>query len=248
MLKFFRKIRQNLLSEGNTGKYLKYAVGEIILVVIGILIALTINNLNEESKKDKLKDGYIKSFQSDLEADVILLEKQLAGFEQLLKADLELSRRLSSPNANSDTLIKIARFEFTPYFDPTNELNLNTFNAMISTGNLDLLDRDFAKKIQEHNAFQLTTLKLVDFNMKICSDVGKTYIQTYPLNSPFNAINGETMDSFWDEANENQLKIDLNAALTSKIFVAKLVNSGRTTLLERTKILIAEIDKILVED
>jgi hypothetical protein len=44
------------------------------------------------------------------------------------------------------------------------------------------------------------------------------------------------------------LKIDLNAALTSKIFVAKLVNSGRTTLLERTKILITEIDKILVED
>lgn len=48
MIKFFRKIRYNLLSEGKTGKYLKYAVGEIILVVIGILIALQINNLNQE--------------------------------------------------------------------------------------------------------------------------------------------------------------------------------------------------------
>lgn len=248
MIKFFRKILQNLLSEGNTGKYLKYAVGEILLVVIGILIALTINNLNEESKKEKLKNGYIKSFHSDLAADVILFEKQLAGFEQLLMGDSELSRRLSSLNAKSDTLIKIARFEFTPYFDPSNELNLNTFNAMISTGNLDLLERDFAKKIQEHNALQLTTLKLVDFNLKICSDIGKSYIQSYPLNSPFNAINGEAMDSFWNQANENQLKIDLNAALTSKIFAARLVNSGRTTLLERTKILIAEIEKILVED
>lgn len=47
MIKFFRKIRQNLLSEGKTGKYLKYAIGEIILVVIGILIALQINNWNE---------------------------------------------------------------------------------------------------------------------------------------------------------------------------------------------------------
>ena len=50
MIKFFRKIRQNLLSEGKTRKYLKYAIGEIILVVIGILIALSINNWNEERK------------------------------------------------------------------------------------------------------------------------------------------------------------------------------------------------------
>ena len=43
MIKFFRKIRRKLLSEGKTGKYLKYAIGEIVLVVIGILIALGIN-------------------------------------------------------------------------------------------------------------------------------------------------------------------------------------------------------------
>lgn len=44
MIKFFRRIRQNLLSEGKTGKYLKYAIGEIVLVVIGILIAIQINS------------------------------------------------------------------------------------------------------------------------------------------------------------------------------------------------------------
>jgi len=53
MLKSFRKIRQNFLSEGKTGKYLKYAIGEIILVVIGILIALQINNWNEEKKANQ---------------------------------------------------------------------------------------------------------------------------------------------------------------------------------------------------
>jgi hypothetical protein len=50
MIKFFRKIRQNLLMENKTGKYLKYAIGEIILVVIGILVALQINNWNENRK------------------------------------------------------------------------------------------------------------------------------------------------------------------------------------------------------
>jgi hypothetical protein len=53
MIQFFRKIRQNLLLENKTGKYLKYAIGEIVLVVIGILIALSINNWNEISKNKK---------------------------------------------------------------------------------------------------------------------------------------------------------------------------------------------------
>ena len=55
MIKFFRKIRQRLLTENKFSKYLIYAIGEIILVVIGILIALWINNWNE-LRKDKLKD------------------------------------------------------------------------------------------------------------------------------------------------------------------------------------------------
>ncbi|WP_445383015.1 DUF6090 family protein [Robiginitalea sp. IMCC43444] len=70
MIKFFRRIRQKLLSEGNTGKYLKYAIGEIILVVIGILIALAINNWNEAKKSEneiveiieQLKDDLIYNF------------------------------------------------------------------------------------------------------------------------------------------------------------------------------------------
>ena len=52
MIKFFRKIRQDLLRDNKIGDYLKYAVGEIVLVVIGILIALSINNWNESRKND----------------------------------------------------------------------------------------------------------------------------------------------------------------------------------------------------
>ena len=52
MIKFFRKIRQNLLMENKTGQYFKYAIGEILLVIIGILIALQINNWNELNKTE----------------------------------------------------------------------------------------------------------------------------------------------------------------------------------------------------
>ncbi|WP_425287337.1 DUF6090 family protein [Lutimonas vermicola] len=51
MIKFFRKIRQKTLTENKFSKYLLYAIGEIILVVIGILIALQINNYNELNKQ-----------------------------------------------------------------------------------------------------------------------------------------------------------------------------------------------------
>jgi hypothetical protein len=47
MIKFFRHIRRSLLEQNKMGKYFKYAIGEILLVVIGILIALSINNWND---------------------------------------------------------------------------------------------------------------------------------------------------------------------------------------------------------
>ena len=55
MIKFFRKIRYNLMEQNKTGKYFKYAIGEIVLVVIGILIALQINTWNE-TRKNKAKE------------------------------------------------------------------------------------------------------------------------------------------------------------------------------------------------
>ena len=70
MIKFFRQIRQNLLSEGKTGKYLKYAVGEIILVVIGILIALYINNQNQERLKAQRFNATLVEIQNDIVSDI----------------------------------------------------------------------------------------------------------------------------------------------------------------------------------
>ena len=75
MIKFFRKIRQNMINENKTGKYLKYAIGEIVLVVIGILIALSINNWND-SRKDNLREqAYYKTAINDLINDTILINE-----------------------------------------------------------------------------------------------------------------------------------------------------------------------------
>ena len=90
MIKFFRKIRKNLLSTGKTSKYFKYAIGEIVLVVIGILIALSINNWNEKRKNDSKIATILKEIQKDLEEDILK------------------SKELFTYYKNSDSIIQLA--------------------------------------------------------------------------------------------------------------------------------------------
>ena len=67
MIKFFRKIRQETLTENKFGKYLAYAIGEIVLVVIAILIALAINNWNESKKEKVLEKKVLIELKKSLE-------------------------------------------------------------------------------------------------------------------------------------------------------------------------------------
>jgi hypothetical protein len=86
MIKFFRKIRQNLLMENKTGKYFKYAIGEIILVVIGILIALQINNWNENRKKGIAEQNLYHTLISSLESDLEDTNDKISSVEKSIKA------------------------------------------------------------------------------------------------------------------------------------------------------------------
>jgi hypothetical protein len=107
MIKFFRKIRQNLLMENKTGKYFKYAIGEIILVVIGILIALQINNWNENQKKQKQLDAIYTIIEQNLKADLKNLEEPIAYYQKL-----------------DSTLYTIITTEYpTSFLDSINETN-----------------------------------------------------------------------------------------------------------------------------
>ncbi|TVZ59211.1 hypothetical protein NA63_1738 [Flavobacteriaceae bacterium MAR_2010_105] len=71
MIKFFRKIRQKLLTENKFSKYLLYAIGEILLVVIGILLALQINNWNTSNQETKELHNHLKNIKNNLQADLI---------------------------------------------------------------------------------------------------------------------------------------------------------------------------------
>ena len=115
MIKFFRHLRQNLLMENKTGKYLKYAIGEIVLVVIGILIALSINNWNENRKTNKQELQLLASLQKEFtfnndEIDRSITKAQIIQkrCETILKytgnRDMKLSKNESDSLINSGLL------------------------------------------------------------------------------------------------------------------------------------------------
>ena len=99
MLRFFRQIRQRLLTQNKFSKYLLYAVGEILLVVIGILIALQINNWNEERKELRSEKQILLTLSQDFNANIVALELSIeripAVIEKYSKV-LEYSIRLDS--------------------------------------------------------------------------------------------------------------------------------------------------------
>ncbi len=90
MIKFFRKIRQQRLTENKYSKYLIYAIGEIVLVVIGILIALQINNWNEQQKLAQTEIKLLKELKSDLKTSQNNLAVALNTTNDYLDNDLEI--------------------------------------------------------------------------------------------------------------------------------------------------------------
>ena len=139
MIKFFRKIRKKLLTENKFSKYLIYAIGEIALVVIGILIALQINNWNQESENKKLEIFYMNSLANDLKKDTLYINFITEIQLEDNKTTEKLLKRIYKPSSNIDTIIKIARNELDDGFRVIRDYSNNTFNTIISSGNINLL-------------------------------------------------------------------------------------------------------------
>jgi hypothetical protein len=110
MIKFFRRIRQQLLSEGNTGRYLKYAIGEILLVMIGILLALQVNNWDEERKGIIKEKSYLNSIYTELKEDVAKIEGNWNLLTKHYSIGLEVLQAIDNNDSTTIDSTKIATY------------------------------------------------------------------------------------------------------------------------------------------
>lgn len=143
MIKFFRKKKQNLLSEGKTGKYFKYAIGEIILVVIGILIALQINNWNQDRNEYKKTKTLLSNLRLDVEENIKYL-KDLQKSIEIRKdyADFILNS-LDNRMVTDSSMFISAMTRIGWIFNDSQKLP--TYNEIISSGNLAYINSENLK-------------------------------------------------------------------------------------------------------
>ncbi|GAA4268161.1 DUF6090 family protein [Hyunsoonleella aestuarii] len=143
MIKFFRNIRKKLLNEGSTSKYFKYAIGEIILVVIGILIALQINNWNQTRLDKNLEKTMLKEIKSALVQDLENVEMIKARISRKAEGIQELLSMIASKKPYPDsTLLKTYNKMSLGY---TVTLNKGAYEGLKSIG-LDKISNDSLRK------------------------------------------------------------------------------------------------------
>jgi len=142
MIKFFRRIRYDLMEKNKTGKYLKYAIGEIILVVIGILIALQINNWNEQRKDRTREQIVLKQLEEDYQANLMQLEEKMTTREKILVSAVQLLRYFDKRDGVvRDSVIKnLANTFHDPTYDPIQ-------NDLTSSANLILIRNHRLKRL-----------------------------------------------------------------------------------------------------
>lgn len=160
MIKFFRKIRQKLLLEGKTGSYLKYAIGEIILVVIGILIALQINNWNENKKANTVKDNNYSQLLEDLKNDEQYINGLIDEFNSSILLHRKYLKTYQTPNLTLDDVMNNQNqlsFSVT-----TVRFQNSTITSLENTGEIKLFPSEIRRKLTDLKRNQDYTTKTSD--------------------------------------------------------------------------------------
>lgn len=146
MLKFFRRIRKSLLEENKIGKYFKYAIGEIFLVVLGILIALQINNWNQSRLEIKEEQKILLNLKIDFNNNKKLLDKALEITNDGIDASLEMlnytgNKKKPETSRQFDSILN--EIFVTPYFRPV----IGTLDEITNSGKLGIIANDELRKL-----------------------------------------------------------------------------------------------------
>ena len=214
MIKFFRRIRKNLIKEKNTSSYLKYAIGEVLLVVVGILLALQINNWNENSKKDALRIKYLSSLVEDLKQDTLLIANQYRFYSNdtlTLNAQIQ---RIKQHKTSIDTIKKIARYEFDTNVQIITSFSNKTYQTLINTGNIDLVEPWLVEELSQLNQRQKLIIDIYALSMESYATALSIYNQRYPFFD--DPLAGEILDDIWNNADNKDFLVKFNQVVSSK--------------------------------
>ena len=191
MFKFFRRVRQSLLSENKFSKYLLYALGEILLVVIGILLALQINNWNEQRMQKEREKVYLNLLLQDLNTDIEFFKSNMEFYNLVLESGIKI---LSYSNGNqypeySNWELLVDAFHASQIWPMI--IESATYEELKSAGELSLIDNSILRD-----------------RLGYYYGGGKSrYQSTIGINPPYRKMSRmkipyDILDYMWDECHE----------------------------------------------
>jgi hypothetical protein len=238
MIKFFRKIRLELLNQNKMSKYFKYAIGEIILVVIGILIALSINNWNTKRLQSIKEVNYLKEIKSNLEQDLISTKIVLdynTTKENAIDSVFAVFAETSDPNKY---MFKVANHmnTLTSYqiFEPIRI----AFQNMVSSENIDLIsDADLRKSLSMYynRDFASGTQERIKEKTRKFGDEVPPYIFNKQLFKSIMNYDSKIQDM-------NDIKVHESSEIYASLFTMRVNINAQNQLINET---VKEINKLL---
>ena len=209
MIKLFRKLRQRLLTENKVGKYLLYAIGEIVLVVIGILIALQINNWNENRKQNNAEEIFLRGIKFDLLKDREFIAFVLTSIEPKVEAYRILNKTVqpdyTTNRVKIDSLLSIYLFSGNRTFYPVS----GSFQSSISGNEINKYKRkEVTQKIIK--LYSSTYDRLVD-NGEILdnrwSGISKKYSHERRVKQ-FSSLDTKSLSQVLDDIHFHYIQLD----------------------------------------
>ena len=233
MIKIFRNIRHRLVRKSRFSKYLVYAVGEIILVVIGILIALQINNWNQDRKDRVVENQLLKNLRSSLLSDI---DNQINPLLTQLESDLKNISDIKLFLKNRDA-----------YHDSMN----TRFNTL-------MYSKNFAYEVTSYKALENEGLQLIK-NPKLKSRILKLYNMSYPdiqfvisnfMNNLLSFFRPNMRELFWfmdDNRNKGYMPVDYELLKNNRDFKNNLMvcTENCTNLHAITNNVKAEVESLI---
>jgi hypothetical protein len=242
MIKFFRHIRQRLLSENKISKYLVYAMGEIVLVVIGILIALQINNWNDKKIQHTVDIEFITNLRNKIVLDTLALSSQLKWYRQINEnTGNALALIDTSKTLNEEQTMRIGKsIAEAEYLLPVQK-NIYSKELIVAAGSILRLDKNL------HTDY-LRYLEIIDFSYDLTTKLANALVtivndELYPsvdLN-----FTDETKNAVTFELSTLQNNRTVYNALQKSIYYRNAVIEVNKPLLERAKSIIDQIDTVL---
>tara|TARA_R110002073_G_scaffold57778_4_gene146790 strand:+ start:223193 stop:223948 length:756 start_codon:yes stop_codon:yes gene_type:complete len=146
MIKFFRKIRQKTLTENKFSKYLIYAIGEIVLVIIGILIALQINNWNINQNNLKESSDFVNRLKTEIKSNIGFTNQEIKQKQNQRRSSLAILKMFNEDisqlsSRTFDSLVNICMVNVNMDFKN------GTLNEGLNTGKVALIKSDSLKSI-----------------------------------------------------------------------------------------------------